>query len=531
MSVTRSMQDAIEDVVVGRGNTLVAAQAAYDELEVSTPGTTASSTTASSTTASSAPASSAPASSTTASSTTARSAPVSTSTSLAPAAALSQCQAAVAQVLKDQTELADLESTQQKNLVTLDKLLDLGTTGTGTGRGGSSAPTTSGLAPTSTSSRGGSGAGNGSGTGTGSGSGTSSGTSSGTGTGTGNTSGTGSGTRSGSGAGTGTGTSGSTSAAAGAGSVSGSGSGGSAGSGSGSGSGSSSGTGTSTGTGTGTGIAGSGGSASNPQGSGGAAANGGQSGRTPTAADIAADQAQIDLDEANISVVAQNLKAATLTSPIAGTVASVSMTAGTAVGANSTTSVITILGPGQYQVSTTISLALIDQLEVGDKTAVTVNGITDSIPGKVTYVGILSSSATSGTTTYPVTVLLDPSAQTLYQGAGASVAITLAQVANVLTVPTSAVHTSGNVHSVSVLTNGQLESVAVEVGAIGTDLTEITSGLEAGQQVAIANLDQPMATPSSSSAAGLLGGSGNANTGNGAGGFTRPGAGANRPGG
>ncbi len=265
-----------------------------------------------------------------------------------------------------------------------------------------------------------------------------------------------------------------------------------------------------------------------PAGSGG---NQGQTAKVVTAADIAADQAQIDLDQADITVAKENLTEAALTSPISGTVAAVTISAGTAVSANSTTSTITVLGPGQYEVATTISLSLIDQLKVGDKAAVTVNGITSPLTGTVTMIGVLSSSSTSGSTTYPVTILLDPTSQTLYEGSGASAAITLSDVANVLTVPTSAVKTTGSEHTVSVLDNGQLKTVVVEVGAIGTDLTQITSGIKAGQQVVIADLNQPIATSTAAAnRAGLggLGGNSGASLGGvgGAGGFSGAGPGA-----
>ena len=182
--------------------------------------------------------------------------------------------------------------------------------------------------------------------------------------------------------------------------------------------------------------------------------------------------------------------------------------------------------------ATTISLSLIDQLKVGDKASVTVNGLTTPLTGTVTTVGILSSSSTSGSATYPVTVLLDPSDQTLYEGSGASAAITLSDVSNVLTVPTSAVKTTGSQHTVSVLDNGELKSMIVQIGAVGTDLTQITAGITAGQQVVIADLNQSIATTTSAAAgAGLggLGGSGATIRGaGGQGGFTGAGAGAGR---
>jgi len=197
-------------------------------------------------------------------------------------------------------------------------------------------------------------------------------------------------------------------------------------------------------------------------------------------------------------VAAQSLTGTVLTSPIGGTVAVVTMTKGQTVSANSTSKTVTILGPGQYEVSTTIGLSLIDQLKVGDQAGVTVNGIATPLTGKVSMIGVLSSSSTSATTTtttaYPITVLLDPTSTTLYQGAGASVAITVDNVANVLTVPTSAVHTTGSQHTVSVLQNGAVSTIAVQIGAVGVDRTQITAGIRSGQEVVLADLNLPMAT-------------------------------------
>jgi len=193
-------------------------------------------------------------------------------------------------------------------------------------------------------------------------------------------------------------------------------------------------------------------------------------------------------------VAAQSLTGTVLTSPIGGTVAAVTMTKGQTVSANSTSMTVTILGPGQYEVSTTIGLSLIDQLKVGDQAGVTVNGIATPLTGKVSMIGVLSSSSTSATTVYPITVLLDPTSTTLYQGAGASVAITVDNVANVLTVPTSAVHTTGSQHTVSVLQNGAVSTIAVQIGAVGVDRTQITAGIRSGQEVVLADLNLPMAT-------------------------------------
>jgi len=171
-------------------------------------------------------------------------------------------------------------------------------------------------------------------------------------------------------------------------------------------------------------------------------------------------------------------------------------------------------------VSTTIGLSLIDQLKVGDQAGVTVNGIATPLTGKVSMIGVLSSSSTSATTAYPITVLLDPTSTTLYQGAGASVAITVDNVANVLTVPTSAVHTTGSQHTVSVLQNDAVSTIAVQIGAVGVDRTQITAGIRSGQEVVLADLNLPMAT-SAAPANRAIGRGGNAGGQGGAGGGLR----------
>ena len=62
-----------------------------------------------------------------------------------------------------------------------------------------------------------------------------------------------------------------------------------------------------------------------------------------------------------------------------------------------------------------------------------------------------------------------------------------------LAVPTSAVSTNGNDHTVRVVEgDGDPKTVNVGVGAIGATWTEITSGLTAGQRVVIADLGEPL---------------------------------------
>ncbi|MBV9822748.1 MAG: efflux RND transporter periplasmic adaptor subunit [Actinobacteria bacterium] len=223
-----------------------------------------------------------------------------------------------------------------------------------------------------------------------------------------------------------------------------------------------------------------------------------QTGRGSTgpasAEQLTADRAQIDAAAADLVLAQRNLSAAVLTSPISGTVAAVAIQRGQTVSANSGS--ITVVGGGREQVSTTVSLADVDSVKVGDPATVTVDGVAAPLPGRVSSIGLLNTT-TGSSTSYPVTVLLDPTTAKLFDGSGASVTIRVATVKGVLTVPSSAVHTTGRLPTVTVIRNGKASTTGITVGAVGSDRTEVRSGLSAGDQVVLATLGTPL--PSSDS--------------------------------
>ena len=264
------------------------------------------------------------------------------------------------------------------------------------------------------------------------------------------------------------------------------------------------------------------GGASGSSGSSGAGSSGrgasGNSGRPVTAEQLAADQASIDAADAQVAVAQQNLGQATLTTPIAGTVAAVDITPGAAVGASSSSATITVVGTGAKQITTTVSLADVDRVKVGDHVDVKVDGVAATLTGKVSSIGVLSST-TGSSTTYPVKVLLDPASAKLYDGSGATVSIVVAEVSDVLTVPSSAVRRVGTRATVTVLRKGKPTTVPVEIGATGPDLTQVTSGLSAGDQVVLADLGQPLPSGNTNqNRGGLFGGNGGFGGGGGLGG-------------
>jgi HlyD family secretion protein len=245
-----------------------------------------------------------------------------------------------------------------------------------------------------------------------------------------------------------------------------------------------------TGTGTGTGSAGSSGS-----GQGGAASGQSQAARVTT------DQAAVAAAEVALGVATKNLAGATLTSPLTGTIASQPFV----VGAGSGTSSILILAPGAVQITVNVPATSIPALKVGQPAAVTPDGSTAALAGTVAAVGLLPTTSTSGsTTTYPVRVLVAKPGGTVTEGAAASVAITVKTVQGVLTVPNSAISDG----AVTVLTQGTPVRTRVQTGAVGALTSQITSGLQAGQQVVLADLSAALPANSTTTTRGFGGNGG-----------------------
>jgi hypothetical protein len=115
-----------------------------------------------------------------------------------------------------------------------------------------------------------------------------------------------------------------------------------------------------------------------------------------------------------------------------------------------------------------------------------------------------------------VTAQLTDTSNSIRPGISASASIVINQVVHVLTVPTSAVHTTAAGSAVTVLQNGVPKSVPVQTGASDPTRIEITSGLQVNEVVVIAIVTSSVP---SSNGTSVLGGGG---TRGGGGGFRGP---------
>jgi multidrug efflux pump subunit AcrA (membrane-fusion protein) len=249
---------------------------------------------------------------------------------------------------------------------------------------------------------------------------------------------------------------------------------------------------------------GSGGSTGGGSAGGGSGSAGG--GGAVSAAQLAADQASADAAAAQLTVAQQNLANATLVSPISGTVVSVNVTPGSPASGGSTAFVIA--GLDSYQVATSVPVTDMPALKVGQQASVQPDGMSTQLSGSVVSIG-LTPTTSGSSVTYPVTIGLTGQPSGLHAGGYASVTITTARSIGV-SVPTSALHTSGHVTTVTVYAGGKTKVTQVTVGTRGPVMTRITSGLKVGQQVVMASLSTPLPTdnvPGQGGGPGLGGGS------------------------
>jgi len=220
------------------------------------------------------------------------------------------------------------------------------------------------------------------------------------------------------------------------------------------------------------------------------------------------DEAQIQIDQVNVNTIQHELDGATLTAPIAGVVSQVNITAGQAVtgggGGAASSSAIVLYTPGAYQITGTVSDSQVNLVAIGQTVEVTPAGSTQALLGKITAIAP-AATVSSGVATFGVTAQLSDSSNSIKPGMSATANIVVNQVVNVLTVPTSAVHTTATGSTVQILVNGKPQPVTVTTGASDPTRIQILSGLTVGETVVIAVITSSVPSSGAGTALGTGG--------------------------
>ncbi len=214
-------------------------------------------------------------------------------------------------------------------------------------------------------------------------------------------------------------------------------------------------------------------------------------------AQITADQAAVTSAQSQLSAAQQSLAGATLTSPIAGTVAAVNLSVGEQVsgsaGSTKATSgggtasggtQIEVIGTGSWVVTGTITDTEVSQVRDGDQATIALAGSSSPVYGLVAQVGLIATD-TDGVASFPFTIDVTGSPAGLYDGITADVSITTRELANVLTVPTAALHEVDGHSVVYEMSGGKQVAHTVTTGQSEGGLSQITSGLSPGTDVVV----------------------------------------------
>jgi hypothetical protein len=136
-------------------------------------------------------------------------------------------------------------------------------------------------------------------------------------------------------------------------------------------------------------------------------------------------------------------------------------------------------------VNASVGSADLAQLKKGLQAEITPSGSRTRVFGIIASLGIVATSTSGNSATFPVVIDVTGKPAGLYAGGSADVSLIVRQVPDVLTIPTLALHGSNGKTVVYRRAGGKRLTTVVTVGASYGPTTEIKSGLKAGDQVEV----------------------------------------------
>lgn len=214
---------------------------------------------------------------------------------------------------------------------------------------------------------------------------------------------------------------------------------------------------------------------------------------------LASDRASVASAQDQLTTAQKEVADTNLTSPIAGSVASVDLTVGEQVGGSAghgattgstgttgsgSSSQIEVVSTGSYVVDSTVDDTEVAEVNDGDQAVITPTGSTTPVYGTVASVGEIASGS-STVASFPVTIDVTGDPSGIYAGASANVSVVVKQLNDVVEVPSAAITYSSSQAMVTEVSDGRHVAQPVTTGTTTTSSgeTQITKGLHAGQQI------------------------------------------------
>ena len=164
--------------------------------------------------------------------------------------------------------------------------------------------------------------------------------------------------------------------------------------------------------------------------------------------------------------------------PISGTMATFSAVENSFI--SNTMPLAVIDGPDQMKVSVSVSEALVPKLSPGDEASVYVSAIDREFTAVIRSV---EQAANMQTQLYTVVLTVPADVGGLMNGMFADVTFHTDVSENAIVIPTEAILNDGSVQYVFIEENGTAKYVEITTGLTGNGVTEVLSGLAAGQSL------------------------------------------------
>lgn len=209
--------------------------------------------------------------------------------------------------------------------------------------------------------------------------------------------------------------------------------------------------------------------------------------------------------QSDYSLAKTNAAKRTVTSPIDGTVTSLTIangdTVGSSSGSSATGSMAAVVIDNLNTLKAKVSLNEVDAIAaaVGQKASLTFDAISDlTLTGKIESVSV-TGTVSNGVVSYEAIIGLDAQSASLRPQMTTTATITTNVKQNVISVPTTAIKTSNNVSYVQVMENKTPRQQEVTLGISSDTNTEITAGLSVGQTIVTSTVSSTSTTSSSNS--------------------------------
>jgi multidrug efflux pump subunit AcrA (membrane-fusion protein) len=240
---------------------------------------------------------------------------------------------------------------------------------------------------------------------------------------------------------------------------------------------------------------------------------------------LASAKADVKLKKSELTQAREALKGATITAPFSGVVATVGLAVGDSTSGGSSVSSsgssgssgsgssgssgsfgggtvgtstsdsssssdsgsITVISTDAWTVSGSVGGADLSSVKKGLQVQITPSGSSTTVYGTVETVGVMASSSSdsSGSSTFPVTIKVTGSPSGLHAGESATASIIVKQLSNALVVPTLAVKTVNGQAVVEKKSGSKTVQTKITIGDTFGFYTQVKSGLKAGDQVQV----------------------------------------------